>query len=359
MQRTTSTATYDKAADLIRLEVVPGSNTLQPRPGQYYFLYQPFRLTGWESHPFTLGCWSYELGRNASTPGTPRSKSDERVDVSQIPLLSDDSSGTRSPDGRLQQTASASRELRLVFWIRPYDGWTRNLQQKCMKSPDQTTNATMLLEGPYGREFPLWSYDSVLLIAGGTGIASAVPYIQDHITRSDRFSSTAASTSPDEESSKTRIQKMSLVWVTRQPAFIDQLASTELSAALDRDDFRASFYATSPLARWQRGSSSSSSSSSTPGCGSGSGPCLGPPGPCVATDVDLPTLTDKDVDILQGRPNLEKIISVFAEEAHHADSSAAVLVCGPQKMADEARAAVCLAMQQGYGLRYVEESFTW
>lgn len=347
MQRTTSTATYDKAADLIRLEIVPGSNTLKPRPGHYYFLYQPFRLTGWESHPFTLGCWSYELGQNASTPGTPRSKSDERVDVSQIPLLSDDSSGSRSPDGRLQRTASASGELRLVFWIRPYDGWTRHLQRKCMKSPDQTTNATMLLEGPYGREFPLWSYDSILLIAGGTGIASAVPYIHDHIARS---SSISAPTSPDEENTKTRIQDMNLVWVTRQPAFIDKLATTELSAAIDRDDFRASFYATSPLARWQRGSSSSPIP--------GSGPYPEATDPCVA-GVDLPTITDKDVDITQGRPNLEEIVSVFAEEAHHADSSAAVLVCGPQKMADEARAAVYLAMRRGYGLRYVEESFTW
>lgn len=339
VQRTTSTATYDKAADLIRLEVSPGASSLQPRPGQYYFLYQPFRLTGWESHPFTLGCWSYELGQNASTPGTPRSKSDERVDVSQIPLLSDESSGSRSPDPRLQRTASASRELRLVFWIRPYDGWTRHLQQKCMKSLDQaTTNATILLEGPYGREFPLWSYDSVLLIAGGTGIASAVPYIHDHITRS----STSPSTSSDEEATKTRIQDMNLVWVTRQPAFIDQLASTELSTALYRDDFRASFYATSPLARWQRGSRSAELSTDE-----------------TATTVDLPTGTDKDIDITQGRPNLEKIISVFAEEAHHADSSAAVLVCGPQKMADEARAAVYLAMCRGYALRYVEESFTW
>ncbi|KAL4778280.1 ferric reductase like transmembrane component-domain-containing protein [Aspergillus varians] len=326
MQRTTSTATYDKAADLIRLEVVPGSNSLSPRPGQYYFLYQPFRLTGWESHPFTLGCWSYELGQNSSTPSSPRArKSDERIDVSQVPLLSDDSSGSRSPNVRFPHTDD-SRKLKLGFWIRPYDGWTRHLRQKCMKSPNQTSTATMLLEGPYGQEFPLWSYDSVLLIAGGTGIASAVPYIYDHITRS----------STDEDSTKTRIQDMNLIWVTRQPAFIHRIAAKELSTALDRDDFRASFYATSPLARWQRDSQNTHSS-----------------------PVDLPTITDKDIDIKEGRPNLEKIISVFAEEAHHSDSSAAVLVCGPQKMADEARVAVHRAMRQGYSLRYVEESFTW
>ncbi|KAL4920041.1 ferric reductase like transmembrane component-domain-containing protein [Aspergillus aurantiobrunneus] len=325
IQYTTSTATYDKPADLIRLEVVPGSNSLQPHPGQYYFLYQPFRLTGWESHPFTLGCWSYKLGRRSSLPSTLTArKSNEQVDVSQIPLLSDDSSGSRSPDMQIPPTNS--HELRLVFWIRPYDGWTRHLQQRCTQSPNQTTNTTMLLEGPYGHEFPLWSYESVLLIAGGTGIASAVPYIQDHIARS----------STGEDSPKTRIHDINLIWVTRQPEFLYRLATRELSTALERDDFHASFYATSPLAPGQRDS-----------------PNLDP------TAADLPRLTDKQIDVMKGRPNLEKTISTFAEEAHNSDSCAAVLVCGPPKMAEEARGAVHAAMRRGYSLRYVEESFSW
>ncbi|KAL4863818.1 hypothetical protein BDV12DRAFT_177032 [Aspergillus spectabilis] len=323
---TTSITTYDKAADLLRLEVIPGSNSLDPRPGQYYFLYQPFRLTGWESHPFTLGSWSYELGRSASSPSTPEIlKGDEHVDVSQIPLLSDDSSSaSRSPESNLSH--SHARQLKLVFWIRPYDGWTRSLRQECLKSPDRTSNATILLEGPYGHEFPLWSYDSVLLIAGGTGIASTVPYINDHISRS----------SSEEEKNKTRVQDMHLIWVTRQPAFIDQLASQELTPALERDDFHASFHATSPLTRWQRSSQ-----------------------PAEPSSTEVPTLPARHVDISQGRPDLEKIISTFAEEAHNSDSSAAVLVCGPSRMADEARSAVHLAMRNGYSLRYVEESFTW
>ncbi|KAL4877944.1 ferric reductase like transmembrane component-domain-containing protein [Aspergillus karnatakaensis] len=326
---TTSIATYNKAADLLRLELIPGSNSLDPRPGQYYFLYQPFRLTGWESHPFTLGSWSYELGLGSSLRTPTNIKGDENVDVSQIPLLSDSSSsGSRTPQTDLSQ--SASRQLRLVFWIRPYDGWTRHLRQECLKSPDRTSNATILLEGPYGHEFPLWTYESVLLIAGGTGIASAVPYINGHIARS----------STSEEKNKTRVQDMHLVWVTRQPAFIDDLASRELSPALERDDIHASFYATSPLARWERQSQSSN-----------------------ASTTDIPTLpaadSVPDVDILQGRPNLDKIISTFAEEAHNSDSSAAVLVCGPSRMADEARAAVYSAMKRGFEMRYVEESFTW
>ncbi|KAI9370713.1 ferric reductase like transmembrane component-domain-containing protein [Aspergillus egyptiacus] len=324
---TTSTATYNKAADLIRLEVVPGSSSLQLCPGQYYFLYQPFRLTGWESHPFTLGSWSYDLGRGCKTLTPGARKSSEEVDVVQMPLLSDGSSSLGSKPDELQLSHNTPRDLKLTFWIRPYDGWTRHLRDQCLKSPDRTSTVTVLLEGPYGPEFPLWNYDSVLLVAGGTGIASAVPYIRDHITRS--------ATAPDEENIRTSIQNMHLIWVARQPAFIEQLASNELSTALERDDFHASFYATSPLARWERNREGSDTSS------------------------NIPTTTDKDIDIMNGRPNLKKLISAFAEEAHNSDSSAAVLICGPQKMADEARAVVYKALQQGYSLQYVEESFTW
>ncbi|KAL2787420.1 ferric reductase like transmembrane component-domain-containing protein [Aspergillus keveii] len=324
VQCTTSLAIYDKAADLIRLEVMPGSSSLRPRPGQYYFLYQPFRLSGWESHPFTLSFWSYEIGRNIDPSTNLSTKDDETVDVSQIPLLSDDSSsGSRSFQ---MQTTSTPRELKLIFWIRPYDGWTRHLRRECLKSPDRTSNVSILLEGPYGHESPLWSYDSVLLIAGGTGIASAVPYISDHIARS-QFTD-------DEDKIKTRIQDMQLIWVTRQQAFIRDLAARELRPALSRPDFRASFYSTLPLA-----------SPSTPTQEQRTSPATSAP--------------ESEIEILSGRPNLEKQILAFAHGAQSSDSSGAVLVCGPRAMADEARSAVYLAMRQGYQLNYVEESFTW
>ncbi|KAL3452766.1 ferric reductase like transmembrane component-domain-containing protein [Aspergillus insuetus] len=325
IQCTTSLAIYDKAADLIRLQVMPGSSSLRPRPGQYYFLYQPFRLTGWESHPFTLGSWSYEIGRNLSPSSNLPTKDDETIDVSQIPLLSDDSSsGSRSFQ---MQTTSTPRELKLIFWIRPYDGWTRHLRRECLKSPDRTSDVSILLEGPYGNESPLWSYDSVLLIAGGTGIASAVPYIHDHMARS-QFTD-------DEDKIKTRIRDMQLIWVTRQQAFIHDLAARELRPALLRSDFRASFYSTLPLTSRSTPSQEQRTSSPT---------------------TSVPEL---EIEILAGRPNLEKQILAFAHGAQSSDSSAAVLVCGPRAMANEARSAVYLAMRQGYALKYVEESFTW
>ncbi|KAL4814447.1 ferric reductase like transmembrane component-domain-containing protein [Aspergillus spinulosporus] len=369
VQITTSTATYDKAADLITLRLMPGSAAnIRPCPGRYYFLYQPFRLTGWESHPFTLGRWEYQVkvGRTLSGSGrsTPRViKGDETVDVSQIPLLSDSSSSGEATRGTssAKEPSHLEMNLELTFWIRPYDGWTRQLRDSCLRSPDFSTKSTILLEGPYGNEFPLWRYDSVLLLAGGTGIASAVPYIRDHIARSgpsgpNDFGPRA---NPDsfeedvderEEKSRTRIKDMHLVWVTRQEAFIHRLLSTDLKTALGREDFRASFYATcssrsvSPLPQAQRRQPISHSQPSII-------PTLSPP--------ELDNEAEVDIDIIPGRPNLEKTISAFAEEAHVSDCSAAVLVCGPQKMADEARRAVAEALKRGYQLAYVEESFTW
>ncbi|EAW22133.1 ferric reductase family protein [Aspergillus fischeri NRRL 181] len=304
-QCTGCVATYDKAADIIHLELTPGSG-LQPAPGQYYFLYQPFRLTGWESHPFTLGSWSYKDG--APSTQCRSLKRDSTTDVSEIPLLPDTPS-SGSDYGSIDTSADPpERKLALRFWIRPYDGWTRHLRDQCLQSPTRTIHPNILLEGPYGEQCPLWKYESVLLIAGGTGIAAAVPYIQDHILRSS--------------TGRTSTQGIHLVWTARQPALMRDIAGRELKQALRRKDFRVSFYVTSE-----------------------------------STSQD--EIMD-GVEYACGRPDLQAIITAHAEEARLSSSSVLVLVCGPSGMADQARAAVHQAMRRGCrSLRYLEESFDW
>ncbi|KAF7589934.1 hypothetical protein BBP40_003514 [Aspergillus hancockii] len=322
LQLTRSFATYDKPSDVIRLDVVSGPNRLQPTPGQYYYLYQPFRLTGWESHPFTLGAWTYETGLSTpKSPTPPFAKHNDDIDVMQVPLLSDSSSGSRTPpeDAALLDVPQA---LRLVFWIRPYDGWTRHLKQQCVRSPDRTFDTTILLEGPYGEQSPLSNYESVLLIVGGTGVAAAIPHIQDHLERC----------AADDAEGPTRFQNIHLVWTSRQEAFIHDVANRELSLALARDDFQASFYVTSAS-----------------------------PAPDSDDPDECLTLREgQSVKIGQGRPDLQSLVLAHAHEARLSDCSAAVLVCGPPAMADEVRAAVYQTMRQGYqGVHYIEESFSW
>ncbi|KAJ5311898.1 hypothetical protein N7508_002728 [Penicillium antarcticum] len=320
MKTTVTSMTYDERTDVVRMEVTPGASSLHPLPGQYYFLYQPFRLTGWESHPFTIAAWSYETGDHSSLTPTSLRHPGNLSEVSHMPLLSGSSSdqapltilGDASPGGKEPQ------RLKLIFWVRPYDGWTRHLRQKCLSAPSLATETNVLLEGPYGDTFPIWRYESVLIIVGGTGIASAVPYIQDHLRRS------VQDWERDSQSEKTRVRDIELVWTARQAAFIRDVSCRELKTAFDRDDFSASFYTT--------GDSTT----------------------CTEN------LNELELNIQRGRPHLQSLIMSRAADASSAGSSLVILVCGPPGMADEARAATHLAMRQGYrSIKFVEESFTW
>ncbi|OOQ82797.1 putative plasma membrane ferric-chelate reductase (Fre2) [Penicillium brasilianum] len=312
---TESRMTYDEAADVIRLEVKSGLPGLEVRPGDYYFLYQPFRFTGWENHPFTVGASSYEvdpMGVQLDDSGNPRNS----FDNSQLPLLPStltEGENLETRKGPYQRSLAS----KMTFWIRPYDGWTQQLRQQCLRAPNQPVHTNILLEGPYGQGFPLWRYESVLMIVGGTGIAAAVPYLQDHRRRcANQWSS------PSEE--KPRTKKIELVWTTRQSAFVRGLADRELNMMLNQEDFRASFYVTGSSDRFHEDWNS------------------------TRYTVQL------------GRPNLQSLILSRASDASATGMKLAIVVCGPAEMADEARAAAHLAMRRGYQpIQYVEESFTW
>lgn len=307
--------TYDETADVIRLEVTLGTR-LQFTPGDYYFLYQPFRLKGWENHPFTVGATSYEVGHAQLSSQASRGKPNESWDFSQLrPLLSETEEQNDQETTEEFVREEDLAQLKLIFWIRPYNGWTQRLRLQCLQCKSQSVEATILLEGPYGHNFPLWRYDSVLMIVGGTGIASAVPYLQDHLRRSGEVQSPIKA---------TRIRDIELVWTARQSALLRDIASRELAPVLVREDFQASFYTTGASVETLR-------------------------------DLDRPGL-----DIQTGRPPLQSLIMRRACDASAAGVSLVIFVCGPAGMADETRAATHLAMRQGYrSIKYVEESFAW
>ncbi|KAJ5578796.1 uncharacterized protein N7459_007760 [Penicillium hispanicum] len=308
---------YDEAADVVRLEVTPGTPFIKPVPGDYYFLYQPFRFTGWENHPFTVGAWSHDVGSSSSLAPPSGRKPDEYSDVSQLPLLSGAISEPESQVVAAETYETEEPKLKLIFWIRPYDGWTQQLRQQCLRAKDRPVETTILLEGPYRHNFPLWKYESVLMIVGGTGIASAVPYLQDHLRRS-------ADGWDESSEEKTRTRDVELVWTAKQPAFLRDLSRRELGPILRRQDVQASFYTT---------------------------------GSSFGASEDL---NDVGCDIHVGRPHLQSLIMSRACDASSAGTTLVILVCGPVGMADEARAATHLALRQGHqSIRYVEESFTW
>lgn len=321
-----ATVRYSAATDVIRIHIRSSSLPLKPGPGQYYYLYQPFVFKGWENHPFSLGAYSIE--QEASSRAQPRideasSKEMNSTAAATGVVSSSDSSSS------LSDRASADVSNDFVFWVRPYDGWTRRLRDQCLKSTSSETSIEpkLLIEGPYGHSTPLHTFDTVVLIAGGTGIAAAAPYILDHHAR-------CSSTNP---SYRTRTTRMKLVWAVKQAAFIRDVCSNELAAALQRDDTQCALFATSGAAeaRGDGGDGEDGAEEGAVGAGQGFG-------------------------IHHGRPDVAAIVAEAAQEATESGAKTVVFVCGPAGMVDETRAAVHAEMKKGCrSISYVEECFGW
>lgn len=307
LQRTHAVACYSNESDVIRVDVSTSSFLAQPVAGQFYYLYQPTTWQGYENHPFTLGAWS----SGASMP-----------DIGDDPLLPrsntyDDFEETVE-DVNVVPRHQSRKGITLTFWVRPYDGWTKRLRDECMHSPTHTITPKILLEGPYGHHRPIATFDSVLFIAGGTGIASAVPYILEHAQLS--------------KAKRTNTTHIHLLWTVRQASFISEVFSRELGIVSGRDDFTADLYYTqhSAVQKPDEGESRTQSFES------------------VVPDIQF------------GRPDITAAISKAATRAETKGETVAVLVCGPPAMADEARVAVHAALKRGcFGIEYFEESFGW
>ncbi|KAK7530714.1 ferric reductase like transmembrane component-domain-containing protein [Phyllosticta citribraziliensis] len=299
-------ATYSKDTDVVRVDIKLGSVLFKPGPGQSYYLYEPLRFKGWECHPLSLGAYSTSAG--IVSPSTTAEK--------------DLAVTTSRPESDANSTSSTA-EPTFTFWIRPYAGWTRRLRDQCLAAPSHTITPTMLLEGPYGHAAPLHTFENVLLIAGGTGISTAVPYIIDHVQRASE--------------GRTRTRSIKLAWVARQSAFIHDLCQHELRPALRRPEFEGLFWASRNK---------------------------------VAADVESADV-EKDgifvseqrqvsIEIRQGRPDIQALVANLAREWEQTGQRAVVLASGPGDIADEAREAVHVALKNGCRhLKYVEEAYGW
>ncbi|KAJ5501641.1 FAD-binding 8 [Penicillium expansum] len=298
---TATTVTYSEASDLVRIEMVPGAASLRPRPGQLYYIYQATLLKGWENHPFSLGAWAPSSGANN------------------------------------EKSASAFRNAhKLIFYVRPYDGWTRRLRDQCRKAGG-IINPKLLLEGAYGHSEPVYAYNTLLIIVGGTGIAVAVPYLLDHIARV--------------KEGKTKTTKIQLVWSVRQKDMFNEVFNEELAEIMQHNDITITVFCT----RLSKITSDSESDDVTLSkeISSGVAPVI------KATGADSPT-SKSGVRFTPGRPNIHDAIMSEVQEAQTSSANLAVLTCGPAQMADECRGTVYEAMKKGFrDIEYFEEAFGW
>ncbi|GJP94186.1 ferric reductase transmembrane component 4 precursor [Aspergillus niger] len=271
-----SSVTYNPDSDLIMIDTEAPPH-LALKPGQHYFISQPLSVHCLESHPFALGAYAQASSR------------------------------------------SLKEKSRLTFYIRPYNGWTKTLRDRCSRAKN-TIQPLLLLEGPYGHTAPLHTFDTVLLIAGGTGIAATLPYILDYAARLD--------------SQATKTTRLHLIWSARQRDVFTTVLSDELSHVLQCEGVTISFFCT------------------------GGDPMS--PIEIEAIDKEVAINTTSNIHFCNGRPDIRGAVENEAEIARECSTRLGVLCSGPGMMADECRLAVYEAMRRGCrGIRYFEEAFTW
>lgn len=339
----TATATYNKDADLIRVNVFPGSRLLRAGPGQHYYIYQLNKFRFWENHPFTLAA-SYPSTLDNATQDTPslnpsdtgrltEVKQKEESEVTSTSLMGGEDPSSPSPasTSSLESPAKDSPSVppednKLVFLIRPFNSWTKRLRDECMRAgPSGLTKSSLRIEGPYGHHGQLLAFENISFIVGGTGIAGAIPYLQEHLKLS-------INQAPGTKG--TRVRSITVVWAAKQSAMIHDIANHELKPFLRRDDIRFSFHATREK-----------SSPTSP----------------KTTQNDKKNPLSSEIEISNSRPDIKLSILDLVEQVNAGGSHGgriAILTCGPGAMADEARAAVHQALKKGKrGLEYFEEAF--
>ncbi|PCG88652.1 Hypothetical protein PENO1_109040 [Penicillium occitanis (nom. inval.)] len=333
IQTSTAIATYSRDTGVIRLDVTV-RGALTPSPGKYFYLYQFSTWRGWENHPFTVGTYT-SIPKSLQTPsystavGVSGLSPTLEVPVNNIGSIEQNSISSSSPLGEVK--TSTKNTTGLVFWIRPYDGWTRRLQEQCLESSSSkqiSSNTYQLrlslaLEGPYGHCLPLHNFDTVVMVIGGTGISTAIPYIHDRISR-------ASLSSSSHYRKNSPISKIMLVWTARNRALIQEICDGQLADALLRGYFEASFYCTE----------SNTIENST-------------------GNIDEEHKQEK-MTIHWGRPDVEDIIFSAGKEAQETNTRLAIMACGPAEMADAARRGVHSALKNGCReIWYFEEAYGW
>lgn len=314
---TRATATYHSDSDTIRLDVT--DLLLKQRqivPGQYYFLYVPAGLRGYESHPFTLCSWrpaaALEIGDDSATPSSPldgssdepeEPKSDDEDEETQVGLLS-----------------KQNRPLKVAhtFLIRPYEGMTRRLRNRLLsnasspESPASPQQMTVLLEGPYGDNLDLSSYSDVLFICGGAGIVTAIShshYLQEKVT------------------------KVHIVWAVPQCHLPDEVCSNELASVIQNGTVRMTVYLT--------GSKSQ---------------------PDEDREIEMEKLRDESeesppYEVKLGRPHVEEVMRQYRQRA---SQSLAIVTCGTAQMSDTCRKAVVrILAEEGVYVGYYNQTLMW
>ena len=140
------------------------------RPSQHCFLRFP-EISLFDSHPFTIA--------NADKCGSGSHYADQVQNIS--------------------------------FLVRSHAGFTRSLSHYLQEKPDSQLQAW--IDGPYGgvSQVVEKSFDTVVLVAGGSGISACLPWLEHLLSRIQC----------DKHSGRSKISHLKLVWAVREQAHLD------------------------------------------------------------------------------------------------------------------------------------------
>ncbi|KAK2612255.1 hypothetical protein QQS21_001681 [Conoideocrella luteorostrata] len=284
---TNALITYHEQAHMIRMVVPLSSSSYRIEPGTFYYIMVLNKWNFWESHPFTVASVS-ENDQGAA-------QSDEHS-----PLLG---RGPFSPSR--MEIEPSTRAEKMTFLIRPYDSFTSRLKEYAESSWPKPATVSVAIDGPYGRSIPLESFDKVLFVVGGSGIAVPLSYLEKLTT------------------SVNRPKAIYVHWAVRQPALAIDVLSCELNDALNSDQVRINIYVT--------------------GFDGG-----------VSSEEAICRLAEWRT----GRLNVGGVVDTTLNTEEK--GSLAVVACGPARMADDARRAVAARIVHSSPIiEYFEESFQW
>ncbi|KAF8961720.1 ferric reductase NAD binding domain-containing protein, partial [Flammula alnicola] len=204
-----------------------------------------------------------------------------------------------------------SNQKKLVFIIRVRKGFTQRLSR--VASPDQTYK--VFINGPYSSPPILMGYQTVILIAGGSGVAFTLSLLSDLISRAKR--------------NEHACERVVFVWALRHLEHV-QWIEDHLSALLKDVPSSISvdikIYVTSPAPpteeKWDDDSNGNGSKESLDGSDS------------LQSEPNL--LESPYVSLGHGRPDVSSLIS---DEVASATGSISVNVCGTHSLAEAVRKA--------------------
>ncbi|KAF9464528.1 iron reductase [Collybia nuda] len=159
-------------------------------PGQSVYLTLPSVSTfPLEAHPFTI----------STVHSVP--EMDEEV------LGIDEKESNSSPPSSLVRSQeSSSRMKQLVFLVRVRSGFS----QRLLQAAESDKSFTAFLDGPYSSPPLLRGFETVILIAGGSGVAFTLPLLLDLVHRSAKNPSS--------------IQRIVFVWAIRDIGHVEWIS---------------------------------------------------------------------------------------------------------------------------------------